>query len=71
MLKVAVIGIGEQGWDNILPSLAQIKTISTVATCDIDKNKADLAARNYGAKSYCDCDVHPGLKARGFPSPEH
>ncbi|MFA5306454.1 MAG: Gfo/Idh/MocA family oxidoreductase [Candidatus Babeliales bacterium] len=54
MLKVAIIGIGKQGWDNILPSLAQIKTISTVATCDIDKNKADLAARNYGAKSYCD-----------------
>ncbi len=29
MLKVAVIGIGEQGWDNILPSLAQIPFIST------------------------------------------
>jgi predicted dehydrogenase len=54
MLKVAVIGIGEQSWDNILPSLAQIPTITTVATCDIDKNKADLAAMKYGAKSYCD-----------------
>ena len=54
MLKVAVVGIGEQSWDNILPSLAQITTISTVATCDIDKSKADLAAVKYGAKSYCD-----------------
>lgn len=54
MLKVALIGIGEQGWDNILPSLAQIPSISTVATCDIDKQKSDLAARKYGAKSYYD-----------------
>lgn len=54
MLKVAVVGIGEQSWDNILPSLAQISSISTVATCDIDENKADLAARKYGAKSYYD-----------------
>ena len=52
VLKVAVIGIGEQCWDNILPSLAQIPTISLIATCDIDKNKADLAAMKYGAKAY-------------------
>lgn len=54
MLKVAVIGIGEQSWDNILPSLAQIQNISTVATCDINKNRADLAAIKYGAKPYYD-----------------
>lgn len=54
MLKVAVIGIGEQSWDNILPSLAQIPTVSTVAVCDIEKNKADLAAKKYGAKAYYD-----------------
>ncbi|MCF7899185.1 Gfo/Idh/MocA family oxidoreductase, partial [Candidatus Babeliales bacterium] len=57
MFKVAVVGIGEQSWDNILPSLAQITSVSTVATCDIDKNKADLAAVKYGAKSYCDYNL--------------
>ncbi len=54
MLRVAVIGVGEHGWDNILPSLAQIPSILTVAICDIDKNRADLAAVKYGAKSYYD-----------------
>lgn len=54
MLKVAVIGIGEQSWDNILPSLAQIPTITTVAVCDIDKSRADLAAKKYGAKAFYD-----------------
>jgi len=54
MLKVAVVGIGEQSWDNILPSLAQIHFVLTVAMCDIDKKKADLAAVKYGAKSYAD-----------------
>lgn len=54
MLKVGVIGVGEHGWDNILPSLAQILTVSTVATCDIDKKRANLAATKYGAKPYCD-----------------
>lgn len=60
MLKVAVVGIGEQSWDNILPSLAQIKTISTVAVCDIDKNRADLAARKYGARAYYDYETMIG-----------
>lgn len=57
MLKVAVVGIGEQSWDNILPSLAQIPFVLTVATCDIDKKRADLAAVKYGAKSYTDYAV--------------
>jgi len=60
MLKVAVVGIGEQSWDNILPSLALIPTISTVAACDIDKNRADLAAKKYGAKPYYDYEVMIG-----------
>jgi len=52
MLKVAVIGVGEQGWDNILPSLAQIPDVLTIAICDIDKKRADLAAVKYGSKAY-------------------
>ena len=54
MLKVALIGLGEQGWDNILPSLAQIEQITTVAVCDIDIDRTKLAARKYGAKPYFD-----------------
>ena len=54
MLKVAVIGVGEHGWDNILPSLAQIPNVITTAVCDINSNRANLAATKYGAKAYYD-----------------
>lgn len=54
MLKVAVIGIGEHGWDNILPSIAQNSSVLTVAVCDVVKDKADMAAIKYGAKAYYD-----------------
>jgi phthalate 4,5-cis-dihydrodiol dehydrogenase len=57
MLRVAVIGVGEHGWDNILPSVAQIQSVLTVSICDIDKDRADLAAAKYGAKSYYDYNV--------------
>jgi len=57
MLKVAVIGVGEQGWDNILPSLAQIPDILTIAICDIDKRRANLAAVKYGSNVYYDYEL--------------
>lgn len=57
MLRVGVIGIGEQARDNILPSIVHIDNALTVAVCDIDKHKADLAAIKYGATAYYNYDL--------------
>ena len=47
--NVAVIGVGEQSWNNLLPSLSVMKHVNLKAVCDIDRGAADTAARNYGA----------------------
>ncbi len=50
--NVGVIGLGEQGWDNLLPSIAVLKNANIQAVCDLDSEKCMTAARNYGAKQY-------------------
>lgn len=54
VINVGVIGLGEQGWDNLLPSLAVIKQANIKAVCDLDEQKRSVAARNYGANAYDD-----------------
>lgn len=54
IFDVAIIGIGEQTWDNLLPSLASMKNVNIKAVCDIDTNRVNLAARNYGAEAFTD-----------------
>lgn len=49
---VGVIGVGEQGWDNLLPSLAINKNANIKAVCDLDTERCEVAARNYGARPY-------------------
>lgn len=53
-LSVGFVGIGDQAWDNLIPSVAGIKNINIKGVCDIDKDKSKLAARNYGASAYSD-----------------
>lgn len=53
-LNVGVIGLGEQGWNNLLPSLAVLKDVNIQAVCDVDAERLHTAARNYGAKPYDD-----------------
>lgn len=53
-INVGIIGIGEQGWDNLLPSLAINKNANIKAVCDVDPEKCEVAARNYGAHPYDD-----------------
>ncbi|MDW8555523.1 Gfo/Idh/MocA family protein [Staphylococcus xylosus] len=47
-VKVGVIGCGGIANGKHLPSLAKISEVSMVAFCDIDKTKAESAARRYG-----------------------
>jgi len=50
--NVGVIGLGEQTWNNLLPSLAILPYVDIGAVCDIDEGKSNIAARNYGATAY-------------------
>ncbi|MDW8570284.1 Gfo/Idh/MocA family oxidoreductase [Staphylococcus shinii] len=50
-VKVGVIGCGGIANGKHLPSLAKISEVSMVAFCDIDKTKAESAARRYGVKN--------------------
>jgi predicted dehydrogenase len=51
-LNIGVIGLGEQGWDNLLPSLACMQQANIKAVCDLDPERRLVAARNYGARPY-------------------
>lgn len=51
-MKVGVIGLGEQAWDNLLPSLAMIRNCRIVALCDKDDDKVNDATKAYGGKGY-------------------
>ena len=50
-LRVAVIGAGFWG-RNHLRVLNDLPKTDLVAVCDVDKERADLASRKYGIKSY-------------------
>lgn len=50
-VKVGVIGCGGIANGKHLPSLAKISVVSMVAFCDIDKTKAESAAKRYGDKN--------------------
>ncbi len=54
VMNVGVIGLGEQGWDNLLPSLAVLKDANIKAVCDLDQERLETASRNYGATQYTD-----------------
>ncbi len=43
-VKVGVIGIGEQGWNNIVPAIAQVSEARIVAVCDLDESRCQLTS---------------------------
>jgi predicted dehydrogenase len=57
ILKVGIIGCGGIANGKHMPSLTKLKQVAMVAFCDIDRNKAEEAAKKYGtpeAKVYTD-----------------
>ncbi len=50
--NVGVIGLGEQAWDNILPTLAMMKAVNIQCVSDICQTALKNASRNYGAVPY-------------------
>lgn len=48
--KLAFIGCGNFATANIFPNIATIPEIDLVAVCDLDREKAERNARNFGAR---------------------
>jgi myo-inositol 2-dehydrogenase/D-chiro-inositol 1-dehydrogenase len=48
--RLAFIGCGSFASTSIMPNIHRIPEIDLVAVCDLDRNKAERAARNFGAR---------------------
>jgi len=51
-LKVGMVGLGEQAWDNLLPSIIQNNSAFIQAVCDIDQQKLNTISERYRCETY-------------------
>lgn len=52
--RIGFVGVGEQGWDNLLPALGLLPNANLVAVCDTSLSRRELAASTYGATAHSD-----------------
>jgi predicted dehydrogenase len=52
--RIAVIGLGEAGYEMHLPALAQMKDVSVVGGCDVDETRRARAAAKFGVPVFAD-----------------
>lgn len=52
VLKIAVIGLGQQATQNHLPAIVQSRAFQLVAVADIDPAKASMVAEHYGVAGF-------------------
>ena len=50
--RIALIGIGEQGLNNLLPAINEVKNSKLVAICDLDIAKTQPLTDKYGIPAY-------------------
>jgi len=62
--RIAVIGLGEAGYEMHLPALAQMKNVSVVGACDIDEGRRARAAAKFGVPVFADVE---SMLASGRP----
>jgi predicted dehydrogenase len=62
--RIAVIGLGEAGYEMHLPALAQMKNVSVVGACDIDEARRARAAAKFGVPVFADVE---SMLAAGRP----
>lgn len=54
--RIGFVGVGEQGWNNLLPTLGVLRQANVVAVCDPRPQRRNLAASTYGASPYASFD---------------
>lgn len=54
--RIAVIGLGEAGYEMHLPALAQMTQVSVVGACDVDEARRARAAAKFGVPVYADVE---------------
>jgi len=52
--RIAVIGLGEAGYEVHLPALAQMKNVSVVGACDVNEARRARAAAKFGVPVFAD-----------------
>jgi predicted dehydrogenase len=55
--KIAVIGLGEAGYEMHLPALAQMKEVTVVGACDVDEGRRARAAAKFGVPVFADVET--------------
>jgi len=55
--RIAVIGLGEAGYEMHLPALAQMKHVSVVGACDVDETRRERAKTKFGVPVYADVET--------------
>lgn len=74
--KVALVGLGNAGFDIHLPALAGISSIAVVGACDLDAGRRNRAAGKYRTAVFDDFDrmlgeTHPDVVVVGTPPDTH
>ncbi|HEX9841554.1 MAG TPA: Gfo/Idh/MocA family oxidoreductase, partial [bacterium] len=75
-MRVAVLGLGNAGWNLHLPALADLPTATTVGACDLDPARRDRAAARWRVPVFGDFDAmvretHPEVIVVATPPPHH
>ncbi len=52
--RIAIVGLGEAGYEMHLPALAQMSDVVVVGTCDVDRDRRERAKKKWGFPSYDD-----------------
>ncbi|MEO6221792.1 MAG: Gfo/Idh/MocA family oxidoreductase [Vicinamibacterales bacterium] len=75
-MRIALVGLGNAGFDIHLPALAGIQSASIVALCDLDEGRRNRASAMYGAPSFAHLDDmlikgRPDVVVIGTPPDSH
>ncbi len=54
---IAIIGLGEAGYEMHLPALAQMKNVTVVGACDVDEQRRARAATRFRVPVFADLDT--------------
>ncbi len=54
--RIAIIGLGEAGYEMHLPALAQMKNVTVVGACDVDEQRRARATGKFGVPVFADLD---------------
>jgi predicted dehydrogenase len=52
--SIAIVGLGEAGYEMHMPALAQMRDVTVVGACDTDEGRRERAAKKFGFTTFVD-----------------